>query len=72
MNTRRQYRKSPPPQQMYIVVNKEGEVFTGLMRGYTQWSSDWLEAKPLYKESTTRLLEENKGAEIIKEEEILK
>jgi hypothetical protein len=57
---------------MYVVVNKEGEIFTGLHRGYTQWSSDWLEAKPLYKESTTRLLEENKGAEIIKEEEILK
>lgn len=57
---------------MYVVINREGEVFTGLIGGYTQWSYDWLQAKPLYVENTTRLLEENIGAEIIKEEEILK
>ena len=72
MNTQRQYRKSNPPTPMYVVINREGEVFTGLSRGYTQWSSNWFEAKPLYKENTTRLLEENIGAEIIKEEELLK
>jgi hypothetical protein len=72
MNTRKQYKKSPPPSPMYVVINREGEVFTGLCRGYTQWSGNWLEAKPLYKENTTRLLEENIGAEIIKEEELLK
>jgi hypothetical protein len=71
MNTRRQYKKSSPSQQMYVVVNREGEVFTGLIRGYTQWSYDWKQAKPLHVENTTRLLEENRGAELIKEEEII-
>ena len=56
---------------MYVVINREGEVFTGLIRGYTQWSYDWKSAKPLYVENTTRLLEENIGAELIKEEEII-
>jgi hypothetical protein len=56
---------------MYVVINKDGEVFTGLHKGYAQWSYDWFEAKPLYKENTTRLLEENIGAEIIKEEELI-
>jgi hypothetical protein len=71
MNTRRQYKKSSPSQQMYVVVNREGEVFTGLIRGYTQWSYDWKQAKPLHVENTTRLLEENIGSELIKEEEII-
>jgi hypothetical protein len=56
---------------MYVVINREGEVFTGLIKGYTQWSYDWKQAKPLYVENTTRLLEENIGAELIKEEEII-
>jgi hypothetical protein len=56
---------------MYVVINREGEVFTGLIRGYTQWSYDWKSAKPLHVENTTRLLEENMGAELIKEEEII-
>jgi hypothetical protein len=56
---------------MYVVINREGEVFTGLIRGYTQWSYDWKSAKPLHVENTTRLLEENIGAELIKEEEII-
>lgn len=71
MNTRRQYRKSPQPTQMYIVVNKEGEVFTGLQQGYTQWSYNWIEGKPLLKENTSWLLRHNPGAEVIKEEEII-
>ena len=72
MNIKRKYKKSNPYTPMYVVINREGEVFTGLRMGYTQWSSNWFEAKPLYKENTTRLLEENIGAEIIKEEELLK
>ena len=56
---------------MYVVINKEGEVFTGLMKGYSQWSYDWFEAKPLYKENTTWLLRRTPGAEIIKEEELI-
>ena len=71
MTTRRQYRKSLPPQQMYVVINKEGEVYTGLYGGDTQWSYDWFEAKPLQKENTSWLLRHNPGAEIIKEEELI-
>jgi len=56
---------------MYVVINREGEVFTGLIRGYTQWSYDWKKAKPLHVENTTRLLEENIGSELINEEEII-
>ena len=71
MNTRRQYRKSLPSQQMFVIINREGEVYTGLLNGYTQWSYDWKQAKPLHVENTTRLLEENIGSELIKEEEII-
>ena len=56
---------------MYVVINREGEVYTGLIGGSTQWSYDWKQAKPLHVENTTRLLEENIGAELIKEEEII-
>jgi len=56
---------------MYVVINKEGEVFTGLLSGYTQWSYNWVEAKPLHKENTSWLLKHNLGAELIKEEELV-
>jgi hypothetical protein len=56
---------------MYVVINREGEVYTGLIKGYTQWSYNWQQAKPLYVENTTLLLEENRGAELINEEEII-
>jgi len=55
---------------MYVVVNKHGEVFAGLLKGQIQWSYNWNEAKPLLIENTTRLLQEHFGAELIKEEEI--
>lgn len=56
---------------MYVVINKHGEVFAGLRRGHYTWSDDWSKAKPLYKENTTLLLEENKHSEIIKETDLL-
>ena len=56
---------------MYVVINREGEVFTGIKIGYVQWSYDWFEAKPLFKENTAWLLEFNPGAELIKEEELI-
>lgn len=71
MSIRRQYRKSKPYPQMYVVVNKRGEVFTGFSNGQIQWSYDWNEAKPLFKENTTRLLQEHFESELIKEEEII-
>ena len=57
---------------MYVIINREGEVYVGLIGGYPMWSSNWLTAKSLHVENTTRLLEENIGAELINEEELLK
>lgn len=57
---------------MYVVLNKHGEVYAGMLKGQLQWSYNWNEAKPLHVENTTKLLQENFGAELIKEEEILK
>jgi hypothetical protein len=71
MNTRRHYKKSITPQQMYVVVNRHGEVYAGMLKGQLQWSYNWFEAKPLHVENTTKLLQEHIGAELIKEEEII-
>jgi hypothetical protein len=71
MSIRRQYRKSTPPQQMYVVLNKDSEVFIGLLGGKVQWSYNWNEAKPLNKENTSWLLRHNPGTELIKEEELV-
>lgn len=66
---KRNYRKSPPPVDMYVVVNQEGEVFTGLKGGYPHYSSNWTEAKPLCITNTKYLLREH-GTELIKESEL--
>ena len=71
MSIRRHYRKSPPPQQMYVVLNRHGEVYAGMLRGQLQWSYNWSEAKPLHIENTVKLHQENLGSELIKEEEII-
>ena len=57
---------------MYVILNKHGEVYAGMLKGQLQWSYNWDEAKPLLIENTTRLLQEHLGTELIKEEEILK
>tara|TARA_S200002703_G_scaffold65203_1_gene56307 strand:- start:2537 stop:2740 length:204 start_codon:yes stop_codon:yes gene_type:complete len=66
---KRRYRKSPSPSTMYVVINQDGEVFTGLRGGYPCYSSNWSEAKPLNKLNTSFLLRE-KGTELIKESEL--
>jgi hypothetical protein len=71
MSIRRHYRKSTPPQQMYVVLNRHGEVYAGMLRGQLQWSYNWSEAKPLHIENTVKLHQENLGSELIKEEEII-
>ena len=43
---RRKYRKYIPP-ELYVVLNQNGEAFTGIKGGKFQYSSDWSEAKPL-------------------------
>lgn len=67
--TKRTYKKTPPPQDMYVVINQRGEVFTGLKGGYPQYSPNWAEAKPLCITNTNYLLKE-KGTELIKESEL--
>jgi len=54
---------------MYVVLNQDGEVFTGIKGGKFQYSSNWSEAKPLGIDHTGYLLRE-KGNELIKETEI--
>jgi hypothetical protein len=49
----------------YIIVNKHGEAYIGMMYGSLVWSNNWKEAKPLYKENTTRIIEHYPGAEIV-------
>lgn len=72
MTIKRKYKKSRPQEQMYVVINRHGEVYTGMVKGQLTWSYEWTAAKPLFKESTSWLLEENPGAEVVDEEEILK
>jgi hypothetical protein len=64
-------RKKYTPSNMYVVINKQGDVFIGLQRGYPVYSSNWDKAKPLSKESTTYLMRE-KGTELISENEFYK
>jgi hypothetical protein len=71
MITKRQYKKSEPYPQMYVVLNRHGEVYAGMLKGQLQWSYNWSEAKPLHIENTTKLVQENLGSELIKEEEII-
>jgi hypothetical protein len=56
--------------QMYVIINKNGEVFSGLLGGYPQWSSNWNEAKPLYRENTSFICNSNPNEyELINENE---
>jgi len=46
---------------MYLIVNKHDEVFSGLKGGYVTWTEDWSKGKPLFKDNTTKLVEEFKA-----------
>jgi hypothetical protein len=56
-------------QQFYIVLNKDGEVFVGLLGGQSVWSSNWDEAKPLPYSNTKYLRQQNKEIELIDEKQ---
>jgi hypothetical protein len=49
----------------YIIVNQEGEAYIGMIYGSLFWSHNWKEAKVLYKEHTSRILEHYPKTEII-------
>lgn len=55
----------------FIVLNRHGQVFAGMKGGYFDWSDDWNQAKPLYRENTDRLFQEYGNLELIKAKEIL-
>jgi hypothetical protein len=55
---------------MYVIMNKNGEVFAGLLSGYPQWSSNWSDAKLLYRENTSFICDSNPNQyELIDENE---
>jgi hypothetical protein len=41
---------------MYLVVNGNDEVYSGMKYGFLTWSFDWNEGKPLHKENTNKLM----------------
>jgi len=56
-------------QPFYIVLNKDGEVFVGLLGGQSVWSANWDEAKPLPYSNTKYLRQQNTGIELIDEKQ---
>ena len=54
----------------YVVMNQDGEVFSGILGGQFQYSEDWSKAKPLPLSNTAMLMTEP-GTELIKEEELV-
>jgi hypothetical protein len=70
MSIRKQYRKTLPFAPMYVIISKEGQIYTGLKSGSPQWSYNWDEGKSLFEESTSWLLKEYSGVEMINKEEI--
>jgi len=56
---------------MYAIINKNGEVFSGLLKGYPQWSSDWNDVKLLFQENTAFIYNTNPTEyELINENEL--
>jgi hypothetical protein len=56
---------------MYAIVNKNSEVFSGLLKGYPQWSSDWNDVKLLFQENTDFIYNTNPTEyELINENEL--
>lgn len=56
-------------EQHYVVMNQDGEVFSGILGGQFQYSENWLEAKPLPLSNTMMLMTDPKN-ELIKESEL--
>lgn len=49
----------------YLIVNKEGEAYAGMVQGSLTWTHNWAEGKLLHKESTSRILTLNPGTELL-------
>jgi hypothetical protein len=49
----------------YLIVNKEGEAYAGMVQGFLVWTHNWAEGKALYRENTSRILKLNPGTELL-------
>jgi hypothetical protein len=49
----------------YLIVNKEGEAYAGMVQGSLIWTHNWTQGKALYKENTSRILKLNPGTELL-------
>lgn len=63
-------RKVRKREQHYVVMNQDGEVFSGILGGQFQYSDDWSKAKPLPLSNTTMLMTEPKN-ELVEEEDLV-
>ena len=55
--------------EYYVVLNQDGEAFTGIKAGKFQYTADWKKAKPLPLSNTQMLMAEW-GNELVKESEL--
>jgi len=62
-------RNKPVQEETYVVVNRDGQVFIGLLGGYPAYSDDWSQAKPLFIDNTEMLLRD-RGTELINTKEL--
>ena len=62
-------RNKPVQEETYVVVNRDGQAFIGLLGGYPAYSDDWSNAKPLFMDNTEMLLREQ-GTELINTSEL--
>jgi hypothetical protein len=49
----------------YLIVNKEGEAYAGMVQGSLVWTHRWAEGKALPLENTSRILKLNPGTELL-------
>ena len=49
----------------YLIVNKEGEAYAGMVQGSLVWTHNWTEGKLLHRENTSRILTLNPGTELL-------
>jgi hypothetical protein len=51
--------------KFYLIVNKDGEAYAGMIQGFLVWTHNWAAGKALPKENTSRILVSNPGTELL-------
>jgi hypothetical protein len=49
----------------YLIVNREGAAYAGMVQGSLIWTHNWEAGKALHKENTSRVLVSNPGTELL-------